>query len=93
MELKLKNPDIDEKTLVDTALEDILQKNLKSDDNPILSYIRGYARKLDDVKNKILKEIGFTDSELYELVYTPSKLEKIQTALNEMVNKILHLES
>jgi ankyrin repeat protein len=88
IELKLQNPDIDEKTLVDTALEDMILNN-KNSENPILDYIRGYARKLDDEKNKILKEIGFTDSELYELTYTPAKLEKIQSAIHNMIGRIL----
>jgi hypothetical protein len=77
LELKLKNPDVDEKILTNNALENILVLYDKNHNNPLLSYIREYAHKLDSEKNKILKDIGFSDHELYELKYTDNKLEKI----------------
>ncbi|ATZ80777.1 ankyrin repeat domain-containing protein [Bodo saltans virus] len=77
LELKLKNPDIGETELVNNALENIIIKYNKNNDNPLLSYIREYAKKLDDEKNKIFKDIGFLDTEIYELKYTDEKLKKI----------------
>jgi ankyrin repeat protein len=89
LELKLQNPDTNEKVLVETALENIIINGEKEDDNPLLSYIRGYGRKLNEGKDKILKEIGVSDYELYGLTYTSEKLNKIKHRINQEVQKIL----
>lgn len=86
LELKLQNPDIDEKTLVETALENIILRN-ESSENPVLDYIRGYAKKLNEEKDIILREIGFNDSELYSLDYTVTKLTKIQERIKTEIFK------
>jgi ankyrin repeat protein len=88
IELKLKNPDISEKELVETALENILQDHKKScqnDNNCLLGYIRGYAKNLDDEKNNILKEIGFDNKEIYSLTYNEDKLNKIKIYIEKYI--------
>jgi hypothetical protein len=92
IELKLENPDEDEKQLVEIALENIIiNKTNNNDQNLLLGYIRGYGRKLDNEKNKILIELGLKESEIYDLTYSQEKLYKISNYINDIViNKILN---
>ena len=86
LELKLNNPDIDERKLVELALDSIIfdtNNEHNNDKNPLLSYIRGYARHLDNEKNKIMEQIGINKKEIYNLDYDESKY----TLLKDYVDK------
>ena len=88
IELKLKNPDEDDKTLVENAMEKIILMG-KDDPMAILTFIRGYGRKLDDEKNNMFRKIGIDNSEIYSLTYTDSKLIKIKKYIEKFVIKLL----
>jgi hypothetical protein len=88
IELKLKNPDIEEKNLVENALENILEEKkiaCDNDTNCLLGYIRGYGRKLDQEKNQILKEIGIDTKEIYGTSYSTEKLNKIKNYVEKLI--------
>lgn len=72
IELKMKNPDIDSKILVEKTLENILKKY------DILDYIRGYAKKLDEMKNNYLKSINISKNNFYDVEYSDEIINKIK---------------
>lgn len=66
LELKLLNPDIDEKNIVDIAMNKILLPSNKK--NPILDNIRAYAKYIDQQKNIILEKIGMPKHTFYNMI-------------------------
>ena len=58
----------------------------KDDPMAILTFIRGYGRKLDDEKNNMFRKIGIDNSEIYSLTYTDSKLIKIKKYIEDTLN-------
>lgn len=87
IELKLKNPDIDEKSLVENALHNIIKTKNNNDKNPLLGYIRGYARNLDNEKNKILQELKIHNIDIYGLSYSKDKLKFISKYVENYVSQ------
>lgn len=85
LELKLKNPDMNEKTLVENALDEIIKIAKPNDDNPLLNYIRNYAKHLDNEKNNALKSMGIGEHDLYRLSYDSEKLATIRQYVNKYV--------
>ena len=77
LELKLKNQDIDETKLVEMALKKIIENDSYLE-NPLLNYIRGYAKHLDDEKNKIFEKIEISKDNYYNLYYNDENLSKIK---------------
>lgn len=92
VELKLSNPDVEYKELVENAMTNILD-NSKTKENPVMLYIRNYSNLLDKEKNKLLKEIGFSDNELYITAYTSEHFNKIiqyvNTFTTENIKKLI----
>jgi ankyrin repeat protein len=88
LELKLKNPDCDTGELIEGALAEMIDNDGVSANN-VLSAIRGYAEKLDEMKNKFLISAGLDQSELYNVGYTGGKLslllDKILGEVNNMI--------
>ncbi len=76
VELKVNNPDIPEIDLINTASKKIL-KYYKTSNNPYLSFIRDYSRKLNEEKDKVLKSIKINVNELYDVNYKVRNLKKI----------------
>jgi hypothetical protein len=76
VELKLNNPDLSEIELIETASKKIT-KYYKKSNNPYLSFIRDYSRKLNEEKDKVLKSIKINVNELYDVNYKVSNLKKI----------------
>jgi hypothetical protein len=76
VELKLNNPDINEEDLIKNAIINIY-KYYKNTENPYIYFIRDYARKLNDEKDKILKKIGLDKNELYDIEYKVDNLKKV----------------
>jgi len=76
VELKLTNPDLNEEDLIKNAIDNIY-KYYKDTENPYIYFIRDYARKLNDEKDKILKKIGIDKMDLYDIEYKISNLKKI----------------
>jgi ankyrin repeat protein len=75
IELRLSN-DIDTKKLLKDSFNIILSKKT-ANSNPFLDYIRNYAAKLDDEKNKYLLSAGINKEDLYNLSYEGERLDKI----------------
>lgn len=75
IELKMKNPDIDSKILVEKTLKNILKKY------DILEYIRGYAKKLDDMKNNYLKSINISKKNYYDIEYSDDIINQIKNTI------------
>jgi hypothetical protein len=88
VELKLWNPDIDEKTLINEAIIDIKEK-YKSYDNPYLMFIREYGKKLDSYKNSILKAIGVSEIDYYNINYKHNVITSISSQLKIHFDKLL----
>ncbi len=76
VELKVNNPDIPEIDLINTASKKIL-KYYKTSNNPYLSFIRDYSRKLNEEKDKVLKSIKININELYDVNYKVNNLKKV----------------
>lgn len=85
VELKINNPDILEIELIDNASKKII-KYYKKSNNPYLSFIRDYSRKLNEQKDKILKSIKINVNELYDVNYKVSNLKKILEYLKNYFN-------
>jgi len=88
-ELKLLNPDVDEKTLVELALDDILKLSNANDKNPLLTHIRSYGKHLDNQKNILFEKIGINKYDFYKLSYDSEKLEMCKKYVEEFVSSCL----
>jgi ankyrin repeat protein len=93
MEYRINNPDIPINKLISHAFDTI--KNGENTTNKFLDYIRNYATKLNDEKDKIMEEIGIPDKEIYDLTHKDHNIEKINKYLIEQISKIkkMRLES
>ena len=85
VELKLNNPDLPEIELIETASKKIT-KYYKKSNNPYLSFIRDYSRKLNEEKDKVLKSIKINLNEFYDVNYKVSNLKKILEYLKKYFN-------
>lgn len=86
VELKLLNPDVNEKDLVKNAFDLILKEN-KDSINPILQHIRGYSKHLDKEKNAIFDSVGISKQLHYKLNF---QKEKINLIINYVNNYVVH---
>lgn len=84
LELKLLNPDVNEKNLVENALNKVI-KNGKNSKNPLLDHIRGFAKKLDNEKNSLFLKIGIDVSEIYKLSYNENNIKAIKEYIDKYV--------
>jgi ankyrin repeat protein len=82
IELKLKNPDLEEEELINKAADKI-SYYYKNTNNPYLYFIRDYARKLNTEKDKILRKIKINKNDFYDLNYKKDNLQKIFNYLNK----------
>lgn len=82
LELKIKNPDIDERTLVENALSKIVSEADNYNYTPLLNYIRGYSKYLDNEKNIILKKLNINKYDVYKLTYTDEFFEIFKNFAN-----------
>lgn len=85
VELRLTNPDTEIESLVETALNDIIKNN----DN-ILTYIRNYSKKLDNLKNDFLKEIGIKDKDMYITSYNGSRGDTIFAGITKAFTTLIN---
>jgi ankyrin repeat protein len=84
LELKLLNPDVDEKQLAKNAFDLILKTDVNST-NPILQHIRGFAKHLDQEKNKIFESIGVPKQLHYKLRMDKDKMYLLNNYVNQYV--------
>ena len=88
IELKLCNPDIDEKTLITSAIIDI-KKKYGMYNNPYLMFIREYGTKLDSYKNSVLKVIGIDEINYYDISYKYDVITLISSQLKKHFDGLL----
>jgi ankyrin repeat protein len=88
LELKLSNPDVEIKELLDNSFDNILTTETE-EGNQFMGYIRKYAFKLDKLKNNFLIKAGIKKQDLYNLVYTNDKFEKIINYIKDEFEKIV----
>lgn len=74
IELKMLNPDLNDKTLVESGLAEIMKGE---SENQLLNYIRKYGKQLDQEKNKICKQIGLKDEDFYKKFMLVKDYDKI----------------
>lgn len=86
LELKLLNPDVDEKDLVKNAFISILKID-KNSTNPILQHIRGYAKHLDKEKNSIFDLIGIPKQLHYKLNFQKENVKLLTKYVDDYVIK------
>ena len=90
IELKMLNPEINENLLANNALIKIISNGEKNDTNPLLTHIRRYAKRLDELKTKLLEKIDINSHEAYKINTSNTNLKKITNYLEKyVVNKIL----
>ena len=82
LELKMRNPDIDDIYLIKRTIQNITN-TYKNTKYPLLTHIRNYAMFLDNEKNKILKSYGILEDEIYQLHYSDNLLKLIQKNINK----------
>jgi hypothetical protein len=91
IELKIKNPELDERKLVEDALNNIILKSDINNTNPLLSHIRGYARHLDNEKNILLKNMGINKHDYYKLSYTSENISLFENLVTTFtITHLLH---
>jgi len=81
IELKLSNPDVDNKTL--------LSKEFNNLANGYLIYIRNYSKLLIDAKKEIMMNMGFKNNDFFNREYTMQQLKVIVNYLSENIRKKL----
>ena len=92
IELKMLNPDVEERSLVENALRDIIKLSNENDNNPLLTHIRSYGKHLDNEKNKLFEKIGVNKYEFYKLSYDTQKLELCRKYVDEYIsNKLTNI--
>lgn len=95
IELRLSNPEIDPKTLVDEALHKIINdennKNINktNSNNVLLAHIRNYSKKLDEYKINFYNEIGINVNDNYKLKQSSYNQELIVSHAIESFNKLV----
>jgi hypothetical protein len=92
VELKMLNPDVDERSLVENALNDIIKFSNENDNNPLLTHIRSYGKHLDNQKNKLFEKIGINKYEFYKLSYDTEKLELCRKFVDTYIMGMFDLE-
>ena len=86
MEMRMQNPDVHPKDLVDRSIKDIINQNKTIDgsdgvhyDYLFITFIRYYASSLDRKKNNRLISYGINESYVYNLVQQPDDERTIST--------------
>jgi ankyrin repeat protein len=84
-ELRIKNPELESKNLVEYAFKNILNfsNKEKHDSNVVLNYIRNYSIELDKMKNKFLKECGISEKNYYNLNFNDNQIQVILDKLKK----------
>lgn len=87
IELKLNNPAMKETDLIEQAADKIFNTYCDSD-TPYIDFIRDYARKLNDEKDKLFEEFGLSKENFYNVAYNKTDLDKITNGVNDIVNNL-----
>lgn len=87
VELVMLNPDCDVSQLVTNAFDLILENAITFE--PLLHHIRGYAKHLDQEKNKLLKSMGISEDLHYKLHMDTEQINLINDHINLYVKEEL----
>ena len=101
VELRLANPDVESKILVDEAFQKIVNGKSNEIDNKdvtmnninenmLLSHIRNYSKKLDEYRISFYDEISINKSEYYKIRLSPENEELIFSHIIESFNKLVN---
>jgi ankyrin repeat protein len=89
IELIVNNPDKDIKQLVNETLKSIIIHKNNNINNSIITYIRNYSKKLDDMKNIFLKNAKISKNNIYNIDYDNNNLNKIINYINNEFQNIM----
>jgi hypothetical protein len=87
IELKLNNPGMKEKELIQKAADKILEIYCESP-TPYIDFIRDYGRKLNDEKDKLFEEFNIDRENFYNISYNTSDLDKISTGSSKAISNL-----
>jgi len=89
IEIKIKNPSLTEKELINRASEKIFASYCDSY-TPYNDFIRDYAGMLDEEKNLLLKTFGVNFMEYYKKTFSNKQIKLISEGINFLIinNKI-----
>ncbi|MBA42598.1 MAG: hypothetical protein CMF62_01130 [Magnetococcales bacterium] len=88
LEMRLQNPEVHPKKLVEMSVDKIKATRKKDSKNPFIDFIRNYAFELTESKNKVLKEFGIKKDQLYDLVLEPEVEHQISQKIEYEMKKI-----
>lgn len=90
LEMRLKNPDIHPKELIKHCYQKIPGLDLNKDPQKlVLSYIRGYAKELDEIKNKFMISTGIDKKNIYEHNLSIDNHKKIVKQIEHNIHDII----
>ena len=87
LELKILNRNINDNVLVKMAYNKIFKDADNKSSNPLLHYIRGYAKHLDNEKNMFLEKIGIHSQEHYKLNYSSNFISILNKYIDDYVKE------
>jgi hypothetical protein len=88
IELKLNNPGMKEKELIQKAADKILEIYCEST-TPYIDFIRDYGRKLNDEKDKLFEEFNIDRENFYNISYNTSDLDKINNGSSKAISNLI----
>jgi len=91
IELRLKNPDIKPNILIKKAIDKI--RNGKANKNIFIDFIRNYANKLDQMKNKLLLKAGLKKNQIYDMILTDRERKMVIKKLVSILNKKIGIKN
>lgn len=90
IEIKVKNPTLTEKELIQKASDKIFASYCDSY-SPYNDFIRDYAAMLDEEKNVLLKSFGVDFMEYYKKTFTDKQIKLISEGINSVIKKIINI--
>lgn len=91
IELKLSNPNISEKELIENAVININKLNDDNKENSFILFIRNYGKTLDKYKNNILNLIGIEESKYYNTTFSEEDKYKISIYIKQYIYKMNYI--
>lgn len=83
IEMRLSNPNVHPQQLVNNSIKNISEKYA------FIDFIRNYSKSLDDMKNKMLLNIGISKNNLYNLSMSSYQYKKISDYLTKEMRTLI----
>ena len=91
LEIRLNNPDIHPKDLINNLIQNIVSEDKNEDAEKLfINHIRKYASGLDKMKNKFLLDSNVDEKDIYNIVLTKKDLEKVMQSLSKVFDKMIN---